>query len=715
MKAEVDSETDGRAALPPTRFVGHFVRRQGQYGTVAVIGRLEGNTVDLIDEPKRLFPREGLVETHGLQHTGLFVGDWVAFDTIRNLRPRAPEYKALHLRRIPRYAALPHGSDAFYRTLLTQEGWRGDRRPGLWALRIAEDRLIVVDLEADDEGALRIPRREARLIHCYEYEQSRVATLGAGGEYVYLLDDRSPSDGSFDWSDEADHVGRVVRALSDVDDARVSDLIAWLDLHHEAGSGRIFIATPDQDAALNALRSGELADRLRAEKSIMHAYLDAALENDAVKTVLAEYATNGHLAESERMRAEFARELEAERAMWAAEILEEVARQKKAALEALANELDAQTVRERQRLEQDFRRAEHANLERIEDLNREGERRQAAIQADMDDAQTMLSRKMVEIDQSVSELERVRSEVDVERAKIPEIRMEVDRLLSVIQRLEEADRVVGGASPSLRGSSAPEIAFETWPSTSIGSKAELIDRHVLLSDAGKDLMRRLFILLLSGEIPILHGPDVEDFLAIAAALLCPGRSVHVDADPTLISIEDLWARAGSGAQTVLAAAAQAAAGGPAVLAVIRGVELSGARFWMPGLAELRRSGALPRGFFVCAASKDGDHEEIAALPPDLPWLEVKDAINEGAHLAAAVVLAPKEKEASSLDPGMGPRDFSQAPALMLDLGFKPGLRFALRVARILAEAKLVVGDDAEAKVLAAEMARSIWNGRQKQR
>jgi len=60
--------------------------------------------------------------------------------------------------------------------------------------------------------------------------------------------------------DEADHVARVIRSLSDANIARVSDIIAWLDLHQD--DGRVFAATVDHEAGLDALRSGELADRL---------------------------------------------------------------------------------------------------------------------------------------------------------------------------------------------------------------------------------------------------------------------------------------------------------------------------------------------------------------------------------------------------------------------------------------------------------------------
>ncbi|HGN2676745.1 TPA: hypothetical protein ACKR1J_005864, partial [Pseudomonas aeruginosa] len=84
------------AASDLKRFAGHFVRWQGQYGSIAVVGQLNQNGLDIIANPKRLFPRDGLVEIQGGgQHGDLHQGEWVEFDVIRNTRFRAPAFKAL--------------------------------------------------------------------------------------------------------------------------------------------------------------------------------------------------------------------------------------------------------------------------------------------------------------------------------------------------------------------------------------------------------------------------------------------------------------------------------------------------------------------------------------------------------------------------------------------------------------------------------------------
>ena len=91
MKSDVATPEDAAAgAAQPNSYFGRFVRKQGQYGSVAVVGTVAGTTVGHIADPKRLFEKDGTVETHGVtQHAGLSPGHWVEFDVARNTRPRA--------------------------------------------------------------------------------------------------------------------------------------------------------------------------------------------------------------------------------------------------------------------------------------------------------------------------------------------------------------------------------------------------------------------------------------------------------------------------------------------------------------------------------------------------------------------------------------------------------------------------------------------------
>lgn len=703
MKANPDNVEAG-TLTKSNLFVGCFHRKTGQYGEVAVVGRRTESGVDIIADPKRLFARDGLVETHGPRHhAGLKPGDWVEFDVQKNNRPRAHEFKVVHLRRLPRYAVLPEMSIEHCQVLLTSDGWRGDVRPGLWALRTAGDKVLLVELEQLKCGALRLSREGARDVKWYRYRDDQIVRLtdrNASDDVFIAPEDEAVS--SFDWSYEADHIARVIRSLADKNDPRVDELITWLDLHCEEGTGRVSASAVDNEVAIDALRSGALASRLRADRRLMETYLDAALSDEAVRSAMAEYAREGHGAERDRLRAEFEQGIEQEKTRRLQEISAEVDALRmvaREALEAETAEWAAQWNRERQDLES---KAQRAHSERI-----------AAFEAELEAKRREFNNAVIEAEQAanlaISSREAAEAELAGRLAELEEARVqhrqaveEIDRVLAIAARDTAALSTV--ATAPVGASLGRQFAIH--PTVSLKAKSLLIDQQPMLTANGKDAFRKFLVLLLSGELPFLGGSDAMPFLRIAESVLCPRRLVTVEADPTLISIEDLWARPGSGAPTLLAAAAEAAVGG-AVLVVIRGVERSGARFWVPALREALGTGGLPRGLLVCCTVGDPKHDEALALPKDLFSVSLDGAINENAYLAAPMCLSGSRVALETLDPGPIPADLSEAGALLAILGEKPGLDLAMRLARMLMEATALLDDDQAAKSLVLELAKLL--------
>ncbi len=708
MKTDADPACSAMTSPESAPLIGRFIRRQGQYGTVAVLGRACPPGVKIFDDPKRLFPRDGLVETHALAHHNVLVaGDWVEFDVVRNTRPRAPQYKVVHLRRLPRYAVLSGGGLSSYRALLTNEGWPGDRRSGLWALRVADDKVLIVELEAGKDGALRIPRSAAREVRWCAYDDRAVVRLqaDASSECVFVADPNQV-DGSFDWSDEADHVARVIRALSDANDPRVADIIAWLDLHHEEGTGRVFAATVDHKAAEMALRSGELAERLRADQSLMKAYLDAALHDEDVRNAVATYAREGHGEERARLREELIRDLAEEKERALSDLAVELERGRDEAKERLRQEISELGDALRRDVDARQRTAEEALAIRIAELDHDFESRKANLQQQLVSEEAVLASTRNAAQAAEADLAQVRLDADSERVRLRETTTEIDRLLAVADRLGMPEAPVPPTAAPARPVGVGCV-FPERETVDVGAKGKLIGQHVLLTDRGKDMLRRLVVLLLAGELPILFGRDSADFLRLAEALLSPGRFAAIEADPTLISVDDLWARPGSGVPTLMAAAAAATNTGGAVMVAVRGIERSGARFWMPALVEALRGGGLPRGLLVCCVVNERDHEEVSALPQGWPLIEVKGAFIEGAYSVAPTLLTAPKLDLLALDPGPMPEDLSVASPLLLDLGFEPDLGQAMRIARMFVEARALVGDDAEAKKLVRALAQSM--------
>lgn len=692
-------------AKPPKLYFGRFLRKQGQYGTVAVVGTVVGKNIEYITDSKRRFAKDGTVETQGLtQHVGLLPGDWVEFDVTRNTRAGAPEYKVVHLKRIPRYAVLPEGSDTSYRALLLGEGWRGDRRPGLWALRLPDDRVAVVELELGKDGALRLPGNAARSVGYYQFSAEAVVRLdiASATEEVYLSNDALPL-GYFDWSDEADHVIRVIRSLSDANDPQISDIIAWLELHREMATGQISATGVDHGTALNALRSGEIAKRLSADRELMKVYLEAAIADDAVAAAVAEYAREGHAQLEKQLLIDLQEEIASRRAMLFAKQEEDLAEQRLLATASLDEEIGNLRAERLSEMEEAIKEVERLHAERMSKIERDYQRHQVELDEQRKASEEELEQIYGAIADATSALAIARESLETERTRERTLAAEVDRLLSVSERLS----TLPVSAPQTTVSEVPFLFLEreAFP---IHDLPRRIDGLAILSQKGRDLLRRLIVLMLSGEVPILFGTDALDFVRVAGSVVSPGRLGLMRADPTLMSIEDLWARPGSAAPTMMAAASSASPNGSVLLAVTN-LEFSGARFWVPPLADFLRSQARPRGLLVCAITSDIEHDEVKALPRDLAVLEIEGVFETGSSFGALTLPGITDAQQFVLDPGPTPVNIDAAARCLVALSFEPGISLAIRIARIVAEAVTMLGNDEAATKLAVSIVENIRN------
>lgn len=707
MKTNADPNRIPEPTTNITRsFVGRFVRGQGNYGTIAVVGRVGLEGVELLDKPKRQFPRDGLVEVQGIINSGLTPGDWVEFDVLRNPRPRAPEYKTAHVRRLARYAELPDMTMSGYRTLLIKEGWRSGRRAGLWALRIAGDRVLLVELEVGKDGVLHLPRRATSEVSWCVYRGDLVANLpGNGtGEGVFLGDAGQVS-GSFDWSSDVDHVAQVILSLCDANDPRVAELVSWLERHHEADKGNLFDAAIDHEAAEAALRSGDLAVRLRADRDIRKAYLDAALQDDRVREAIADWGREGHGLEAKRLHQELACEIAEARVRSIAELAADVQAKRADAIARV--EADVTQLAEAHRAEALARihSAETAWSERLKALEDDFNQQREAFENQTTEQAGILETIRADTETAKRELERVKAAEVEARQRLGATSSEVDRLLAITDKLEIPDRqLIPLVQLPDRG---VNHIFKTLQIVPVGAKGALIGQSLLLTDSGKQKMLRLTTLMLAGELPVLTGEQAGDLMVVAEALLCPGRVASIEADPTIISVDDLWSRPGSGAPTAIAAAAAAATQGGATLVIIRGIERSGARFWYPALGDALRRGALPRGLLVACVVADQEHDELEALPPAVNLIDAEGTLTDSAYLAGPMLLAPSVLHPGTFDAGVAPGDLSPANGLLATLQFKPSLDIGMRIARMYAEAMALIGNEVGARSIVAGITQSM--------
>lgn len=687
-------------------YLGRFHSRHGSYGTIDVAARLEGSVASPLENAERLFPRRGQVEIHGAIVTKLSPGDWIRFDAAANTRPRAPDFKAVRYSWLARVAATEPLSPEEARVLLSRTGWRGSELAGRWAFRLSGGRAVVVSLRRERDGTLRMPRHSLASVVVHPLDEERLLKPSDEDHPLYEVPDDEASE-LLDWSEQADHIAHVVGALGGFDDARLEEIITWLELHADPTTGRVSATGAEHGPALDAARSGELARRLRADRDLMAQYLAAARSDPLVAAAIEEAARDGLEEERRALRADLDGELQQARAA-AVEALENESADRRAKLgTALDEELAGLRQETARRIEQE-REAAHAALDA--DL---ADRERLAV-AKLEETLTTRRRELEEeiargserVAELGSEEESARARLAAAIGEIAELEGRADRLRGDLDRLSAAfPRQAHSSGPAPPG--RPALPSMPAP-VGLVARDEVcaaVRRQILLSESGRELMLELLSLMLAGEIPILTGTDVDDFLLVAGRLAAPARTAALEADPTLVSYEDLWARPGSGAPTIFANAAAAAdRDGAATLAVIRGIERSGARFWYP---TLRQSvGLLPRPLLICATVIDAESEEVAALPADSCSLTIEGALADGAYLAAPGVLGP-ESAGGALDPGPPPADYRQAVAELPD--FSPDLSVgqALRAARVFAESRALTGDQAIAQKFARTFAASI--------
>lgn len=706
MKSEHFADHKPMPLAADTRpYVGRLEQRQDNFGKILVVGR-RGDEIEILSQTKKLFPRDGCVEVQGVLRAGLVNGDWAEFDIVRNTRPRAPAHKAVNLRRLPRYAVLPDSTLAGHRATLTESGWRGDKRSGLWALRISDDRVIVADLEQGDDGGLRIPRGATGKVQWCDYHDDSVARIETKNTRDDLfIGDHAASGGSFDWSSEVDHVAQVIRSLADADDPSVPELISWLELHHEEGTGRIGAADIDHDAAKFALRSGDLAKRLEADRELMEAYLDAAKRDEKVRASIERWTREAHGEEADRLHRELRVEIEREREGRLAQVAAQVQTKRREEFKKVEDELAKHATSLRADIDNQLCAAREARDKKIQALDADFDRRHAELKR-----QTAELLKEVEIAQIEADAARVRlNQLEMDengaREELAAVRAEVDRLLAITGRLDQQGRESPAATWIARGGVGQ--MFHDRPLASVSKKGELIARQVLLTDHGKQLLMEVATLMLAGELPLLTGCDAVSLLKVAEALLCPGRSASIEADPTIISIDDLWSRPGSGAPTAIAAAAKAAESRGGVLVTIHGIERSGARFWHPALAEALRAGALPRDLLVACVVNDPKHEELAALPRNIHLMEIENALTTNAYLVGPALLSYPVVAEETVASEEGPTDLSVGSTLLAKMNLELPLDLSLRIARIYVQAIRMSGDEVMAETMINRVVRRM--------
>ncbi len=631
-------------------YIGRYDRRNYR-SYLKVVARGTKNDWYALDNPKKMFPRTGEVELIGSDSLQLRQGDWIVFQV--GVGTRNKVVLAKHPRRIyPYYDLSSEESLLALRRRLSFDGIDMDTEgePGQWAIRFGPEALILTNLADSKSGRLTLSRNQN--VPEYNFNESgviAVSGMSKGGKAFYMPNVDALPCRTHDWTPDKQYIENVVQLISRTDST--TEIIAsWLRKHSEDQNGILKSGVDDLLAAAQALRSGELAKKLEEEHSLARQFTEIALNDGSIAALLERQIQNIVEEERDALRAEQQKAIDNEflsERLRLRSIIEDETQTllstKKSEIEQMLaqfrqsekEKLNAELAEKRENTEQKLRQEKTALEKEIAHLKDVGA-----------DLSNQNERRRLTLVSLASEHEK--SSVSLLNAKELAVQAEAELERMNVAILEKARQMAYSAIPAVRTSAETKVIV----CLVLG---RIVSENRLLTPDGKILMEQFIALMLAGEFPLLYGPKTQDFLAIAESLISSGRSIRQIADPTMLSYEDLWVRAGNNLATPLyqGLLLSDASRPRTILAVIEQVERSGSRFWLPALKNRLRGGDFSRRFFLCGTIENEDCEEAEKMKEEHIRLQVKNAVIQN-----AVALSPWHlsiENFSELDPGTAPQ------------------------------------------------------------
>ncbi|MFP1798967.1 hypothetical protein [Lonsdalea quercina] len=623
-------------------YLGQYDRRNYQ-SYLKAVAQETPNGWRTIDNPKKLFPRTGEVEFNASDALPMRKGEWVAFHVGPGIRSRA---QAKQSRRIYPYYDLSSGQSLLEaRRRLSFDGITTGGEPGLWAIRFGPDGLILANLAESKSGCLLLSKNQ----NVYEYDFNEngviiVSGMSKSEKAFYMPDFNVSPTRIHDWTPDKQYIENAIQLISCA--GSTTAIASWLRAHSDEQSGKLNSGVDDLLATAQSLRSGELAKKLEEENCLARQLAESLLSDDRIADLLECQIQS--IAEEERatLRTEQKKAFEDSFSAERQQRLDALDAEMAAFLATQKNEIEHQIAQLRQseeeKLQTDFAEKQ-TNIEQT--LKHE----KARLESEIDCLKDAIADLCAENEHRRQTLASLTSECEAFLASLADIR---EHTAHAQAELEHINAEIADKARQMAYSAIPKVRLPPEAKTvSCKEFGRRVSENILLTPDGKRLMVQFLALMLAGECPLLSGPETQDFLAIAESLISSGRSIRQIAEPTMITGEDLWVRAGNNLATPLyqGLLLSEASCPRTILAVIERVECSAARFWLPALKDRLHGGDLPRRFLICGTIENEDCEEAEKLKEQHLRLRMANVV-----IRNAIALSPlhlSSENHSELDPG----------------------------------------------------------------
>lgn len=641
---------------------------------IEVIARLEGSSWIALENARHLFGGVEEVELRCGHAKAIKIGEWEMFQLSKKGKKLwiAGEHKKLH-----HYFDLSRlGGAAQVQRYLASNELRTSNSSGSWILRSHDEEVLQVELR-QDHGVAHLVSGSAK-IPSFLYDPNCIVRIPFEGGEIELYKFRHNGDPAsiYDWSTDEAYAVRIIRAIASASDPRVKATIGWLEEHGKMHGSLELSDAVDLAAASDALRSGKLAKRLANDQKLLASFVDSMLNDSRIADQIK--SRTDAIAEDERIKLRNGAEIS---------IRNELEDLRADRVAALAMEIESLRLAAMQEDDRTRAQLEHELSERKErglrEIGQALDAKASALQLEANELASRCSAMKAELLEKSKNIEICNSNLESLRKREKEALENIDRVLAItsVAKLEGdafSQRIL-----------VPLPSFDRGAPLLLSDAKEFVESSELLTQTGKEMMLRFLVLLLAGEVPVLCGPDVEDFLSVAECMFANGASTRLDCDPTVINFEDLWIRPGSNIQTPLGAALAVTGSNDEKdartrIGVIAGAECSGARFWYPPLAARARRGELPRRMLVCVTINDVTSEEAETLLSKSTQLDIRDVLSPE---AAIVAIGSNFEFKRELDPGERPTDLAAAVSVLAPYLRRLSFMAAQRAAQAVIEAK----------------------------
>lgn len=582
---------------------------------------IEGTITDVSASSHNLFGNNGEIEIKSAR-AGLKPGDWVLARPTLEGPPKRQRYVATSAQRLVPFEDLTglYAPEAARRLLVEtgrQDGFSGDKVFRITASEMIEVRMAI---SADGRSRIRHPEDLTSLqVWLYQVERLIRVPSQSGLIELFFKDLSSLQAGFVNWSSDADYLRQVIKSMAgeSIDGGAMKQAAALLLGHMRNLESTLSEAERlDPRIGQEIMRSRRLADVLTSKDDLLRDFTNVLRSAPEVQAQLAERI--------EELAAEAARARS-----------ETLVRDRTAAFEA---DLDERRVRGEVEIAETLRELEAAELAAMT----------VRLKSTEEAALTAISAKKVEVETEIELLAEKSAQIAArhvaERGRLAETQQQLQTLDDELaSRRDEIDRIVrvqtllqDRREVPAEGSRVPGLgpANAARP-IALSELAAWVDASKLLSVPGKLLYSRALTDMLSGGLPILSGAQVDDFVALLAAVLGGGRHVSFDCDPTIITFDDLWVRPGSGTSTVLGEALANCVGqGTGSVCVLRNIDRSAAHLWVDALADKLRRRVIPVNMLICLALAESPSEALAEALKRLPSIDTTGAMERAGVIAA---------------------------------------------------------------------------------